>query len=654
VSWQALEPITLPGWRDRPGMDAQLVWAEASGYRDFAAPAAGDSPSFIVEIEAGATVSSLIGELAAAPGRGEVTPLYHGKHTRFCTATLSRDYVAGVLSGALGKMLRRFELQVPLQAGRRLPAEAATINVAYTPEPSTSDVLLGIIDSGCPFARASLLDSKQWTRVLGLWDQNRTVAATTPGSPYGTAWSKTDVDSVLEAFRSDGACDEASCYDALGLRQMRSRESHGAFVADLFAGALSLGRRFSRDPDRVAPWTPSDDLASRSDIVFVQLPQTAVQDSTSAALPALILDGLRYVLLHVGPQTQRIVVNISEGSSRGTHDGRSILDLALTALAEEAQQTQRCPLHIVVPAGNTYSDARHAVLDTLPPDEPRDIFLLLPPGSEFPAQVSLRLPPGVEDLEVALTPPGWDAELSTKWGDACGWHEGTRLDEQAQLGWGTVLPRALPGAASEGLLIFAPTLRLDDLAAGATTAPAGLWRIRFRSTTGLAQAIHLYICRTQPNPGALIRARQARFIDADGSYDGQQFLRAAPEDPAVPASPIRRSGTLSGLASLPAGGAVVCIGGTQGRSGAPLPISAAGPAAEGRAGPDMSAIVDASDAVKGITGAGVGSGERVRMRGTSFGAPQVARALANTGALPTRLFGPEITSRTGTGTMEPE
>jgi hypothetical protein len=647
MAWIALEPAGLPKWQSRRGIDAQLVWAEATGYRDFAGrPAEGPLP-FIVEMHDGHLADDLGRELAAAAGRGRLNPLYAGKPTRWCTAWLAPAYLAEVLMGRAGAMIRRFALQVSMQPQRPRPTRARAATPAFGPQASSSDVLLGVIDDGHPFARHALLDAARGCRTLGLWDQN---AADGPCAalPYGRAWSHTELDAVLARHATGAAVDEAGCYESLGFEPLRRRVSHGAFVTDLFAGALSLGQRLRRDADAVPAWTPTGDVASRCDLVFVQTPITAPQDSSSAALPALLLDGLRFVLLHRGANTSRIVVDISDGTSRGGHDGQSILERALVGLIDEVRADGRCAMHIVVAAGNANLEARHAQIDRLEPGMPQELRLLVQPGSEFPSQLVLRVPPDAADLEVSLTAPGSTRRLSARVGEGFGWRHGERLL------WSIVLPLPLAGEAGEGLLSFAPTLSLSP-AGGCVTAPAGVWRIGLRSRRGVANPVHLHVCRAQQNPGTLDRARQARFIDADGQYDPERYLREAEVD-AIPArSPLRRQGTLNGLATSPPGQGIVVVAATAARLGKPCNWTASGPSATGgRNGPDAAGVTDVSTAQRGLTGAAVASGDRTRMRGASFSAPQVAREIANTGAAPARLFGPGIAQRTGAGTMEPQ
>ena len=172
---------------------------------------------------------------------------------------------------------------------------------------------------------------------------------------------------------------------------------------------------------------------------------------------------------------------------------------------------------------------------------------------------------------------------------------------------------------------------MERFADGVVRAPAGDWQIAVRSRSGSNEAIHFYIARNQTNPDALPRGRQAFFVD-DGVYGRDRHLRAPKDDPDPPQSPIRRRGTLNSLATGACGRGVVVVGSAYLRERTRTGYSSEGPAAGGqppRRGPDILAPTDISCALRGIVAAGTLMGQTVRVSGTSFAAPQVARALAN-------------------------
>ena len=344
--------------------------------------------------------------------------------------------------------------------------------------------------------------------------------------------------------------------------------------------------------------------------------------------PALVstrclLDGLHYILSCAGPQTSRVVVNISDGSSRGSHDGELIIELAMASLvAEQASRNRQVAL--VLPAGNSRDEERHAQFDRLPANEWRSVRLRLPPGCEAPSQLIIRVPAAVADAEVRVVPPGEDPDRQgiVRWGEAKAWPDSRRP------ACAVIFPASGIMATTEALVTWAPTERFAD---GVVRAPAGDWQIAVRSRSGSDEAVHFYITRNQTNADALPRGRQAFFVD-DGVYGRDRHLRAPKDDPDPPQSPIRRRGSLNSLATGACGQGMVVVGSAFLRERTRTGYSSEGPAAGGqppRRGPDTLAPTDISCALRGIVTAGTLMGQTVRVSGTSFAAPQVARALAN-------------------------
>ena len=252
------------------------------------------------------------------------------------------------------------------------------------------------------------------------------------------------------------------------------------------------------------------------------------------------------------------------------------------------------------------------------------VVLMLPPGTEVPSYVFVGLPRGdAASVSVRVTPPGAGSAPSQRIGEgkARAWPSAGRA------ACAVVFPAADDAGSSVPLIAFAPTAAHDS---EAVVASPGHWTITVEAMKPLAGPVHLYIARNQVNPGALPRAEQARFVDVDGKYDPDRWRRSAERDPVPPLSPIRRSGTLNGLATIPAGCGVFVVGSRLRREGTQSLYSSTGPASGGgepRQGPDCSAATDESRALPGIRVGGYRSGDIVGVKGTSFAAPQVARVI---------------------------
>lgn len=642
MKWQRLQVGSFGAHAKRPGVDPCLVWADATGFADFGADPQRPFTEIPVLIElkpSSATwpdpLQALRLELTQMKA-GRVPAIYpSGVGLRYCTAFISAAYCEAVLGSSPqrpGRMIQRFELQLPVVPQRPRPVPPGPRPGKGTPRKmGRSKTLIGVVDSGCPYAHLSLRAGPTRTRILNLWDQNeRAPAHASPAGKgrlpkdfgYGCEVSRTSLDQIMKTHVVAGVVDEDACYGASGDLLLRERFQHGAVVLDLLAGPRTLGARREAEPAVPPTWQPANDEASRSDIVFVQLPRESVQDSSSASLGRNVLDGLRYIVSCAGPRTQRIVVNLSDSTSRGTHDGESIIEKAMQAMVDEQRALGR-ELHIVMSAGNSYAEGRHAQFDAFTAGTPAKAVLHLPAGNEAPSHAFVRIPSGAA-FRLRLTPPG-AKPAESPWvaaGRAFGLM--SRFGPVAAI----VSPAAGGGSADMALLTFAPTLVSRE---GLSAAPAGDWQVEVKADAANQLPVQVYIARNQRNTGAYKRGVQPRFIDVDGSYDPNRALRKAEADPARPVSPMRRLGSLSGLATGAPGHGLWCVAGYRLRGGTPTLYSSAGPAAAGpRVGPDLAAAVDESRGLVGVRAAGGGrSGETVRALGTSFAAPQLARVLVN-------------------------
>lgn len=648
MAWEPLPPGRFGARADHPGVDANLVWADATDLRDFRRPVDPllDRIPVIVELKAHCTVEELATDLRRHDG-GELPPIYLGTAGRYCTAHFTAGYCRRVCAGDAEDLIARFELQLPVVPQRPrvvTPADAGR----PAPRPVCGSVgLLGIIDSGCPFAHRSLRDAcdppRPKTRVLALWTQDAGPAflvggqgVAPAGFGYGVQATRSRLDAAMRDAAPDGVkVDEAACYAAVGYAALRRRFLHGAAVSDLLAGPLPLGSRIALRPGERPAWqAPADEPAVDADLVCVDLPADAVQDSSSAGLPRLLLDGLRYIVGCAGEKTRSIVVNISDGSSRGSHDGESIFERAVTALVQEqAAASPRRRLEVVLPAGNSFDEERHARIDGLDAGGRCRLTLRVPPGSEAPAYVLVRIPRAAKTVSIRVVAPGsMEADAQpVETGQAMGW------PSSASPQCGVVFPAApqdddiYPTVA---LIAIAPTT-VDGVSL-APRAPCGDWHVLIGSDEAVPSTtpIDLYIARNQTNPGALRRGLQARFVDTrpDAPYDPQRHLRSAEDDRTPPACEIRRHGSLSSLACARVGNGVTVVESRRLQDGKPSRYSSAGPtaaAASPRQVPDAFGIGDLSRALRGINAAGSLGGSIVRVTGTSFAAPQVARRIFN-------------------------
>ena len=181
MPWADLPPGAFGIAATASGADANLVWADASGFRDFMR--SGDTrPADIpvlVEVKEGKSVSDLSDELKVDK-RGRVASIYLNQSpgSRYCVAEFSRAYCLALRGDpSLGTMIRRFELQMPVIPQRARPAKRSSATAPPEARALAGKYLLGVIDSGCPFAHANLR-GPLGTRVINLWDQDQNPAFT--------------------------------------------------------------------------------------------------------------------------------------------------------------------------------------------------------------------------------------------------------------------------------------------------------------------------------------------------------------------------------------------------------------------------------------------------------------------------------------------
>lgn len=605
-----LKPLTAAG--SRPGTDPALLWAQATGFIDFCRPGEVlESLSVLYELDT---------ELP-----------------RFRCESLSLEALMRTMADP---RVKRLELQMPVIPQRARPLhrrEPPLIEATARPTRSTSDgtLLLGVIDSICAFAHHAVRAADgRGTRVLNIWDQEaRQPSFTTVGGMlpaefgYGCEINKPALDRLMQSCLVPGldTVDESACYACAGDERLRASFIHGTAVLGLLAGQSPFGVR-------------NPDAAGRADIVFVQLPRDAVQDSSSASLARHVLDGLRYIVSCAGPDTRDIIINLSDGSSRGSHDGQSMIEQAMEELVAQCLTDRGIKLQIVIAAGNSYDEERHAQLDLLSP-QAQTLTLRLPPGNETPSFVSLRLASAaVGHAEIRLLPPGVSTSDEAGW-LAVGAAEGWCYEPSGAPVCGAILmPAVSAGYAALGLLAFAPTQVSQP---SRRPCPAGDWQLQLRlspqskpvaaNPEGGEAALHCWISKNQQNASAMARSKQPYFVDVDAGYDPRRHLRRADTDAAPAQSAIRRQGTLNSFATGPAGRGVVVVGGRLGREQRKAEYSSDGPSAApgGRATTDWVAMADQSAALAGIRLDGSLSGICLRGVGTSFAAPQVARRLAN-------------------------
>jgi hypothetical protein len=496
--------------------------------------------------------------------------------------------------------------------GPGIAAPAAVVR-RRSASPATDPPILGVIDIGCAFAHPRLARPGRgsWrTRVSHFWDMGRAAgeAETALWQPcaafgYGRETDAARLDALIAAAVAvhehrgapGDAAVERSCYESAGLPELlsaRKRWSHGTMVMDFAAGADPLQR--------------AGDAAGQAEIVFVQLPPEAVEDLSCGWLTPHVIDALLYILHKADGRPA--VVNLSFGAYAGSHDGQSLLEAALDAIADEFGAV------LVLSAGNARGHGLHATA-TIEPGESKSLNWVLP--RDDPTQSFLEL--WYERADAAASAPcvavslqhGDLPPMAPLAGAGAAWFA---FDHAPQRPVAALLQ--VPGTTAGGpdglvLVSLGPTDRETTLPNWEPVrAPSGYWTLTVCNRGGDALAVHAWVERDDPDLAARSEFAQSRLLGMAGGFE------------------VDDAGTLTGQAC---GAKTIVVGSrVQNDPNALAPDSGAGPARRGgRTGPDLVAAGVLRVPAVGLVGieatANLSGGRPVRLSGTSISAPRVAR-----------------------------
>jgi subtilisin family serine protease len=146
---------------------------------------------------------------------------------------------------------------------------------------------------------------------------------------------------------------------------------HGTHVLDIAAGScFKRPYRLSGTSEKLEQ--SESGMAPKADLVFVQVRKTAWQGTAEFTASSHILDAVRYILDQadrtdwLGPGPRPVVINLSLNAYAGPHDGRTLLEMGLDAMADERANTA-----IVISAANNQRTVReHRVLKTRSGQQP--------------------------------------------------------------------------------------------------------------------------------------------------------------------------------------------------------------------------------------------------------------------------------------------
>lgn len=383
---------------------------------------------------------------------------------------------------------------------------------------------------------------------------------------------------------------EAETYKRVGYLTSLRSWGHGTVVTHLIAAAAG---------GKHAP-----------PMIWVQLPDTTVGDTSGGSLAAHALDGILHALDRAAGR--KLVVNLSYGTHAGPHDGTSLFEVGLQSLLNCYPN-----LHVVLPAGNSHLLKTHSgafvpgkcstsLRWMVLPDDPTNSYLEI----WFPS-------PGA--FKVKLTPPQGDsvtvcAGLGKVW----------RMND------GTIRAAVIfPDAVAQGrngtmcLVALSPTrrsvyskLRRDNSRSPPLEAPHGVWKVELTNETSEAVSFDAWIQRDDSAPGRGPRSR--------GQMGRQSYFLDGCEDHVDPRS------TLNGIATLAPHDRLRVVGAMRASDSGVSLYSAAGPnrgVTTRCTGPDLVALADHSLNLPGLLAAGTLASSRIRVGGTSIAAAVVSGML---------------------------
>lgn len=590
----APEPGTPWGRLDDRHVDAYLIWAGLTGFEGCRPKDGVQPPGAMEEI---VVALELTGSLQPALAGVRPRTIVTAGATRYATARVAlADLPALLADPAVGRL--------ELGTVEPVPPPPATPGAPEAPSRLAGRVM-AVIDFGCAFAheRFRRRHGAEWrTRIAYLWDQDSRRSPAGPtwqpahGFGYGRELVASRIDRLLNAHAD---IDEERLYREADYPDVARPLAHGTHVLDLAAGG---------DPDAGAE-------TAAAQIIFVQLPSFAVDDTSGGSMVPYLMDALGYIRERVEPGA-RVVVNLSYGSMAGPHDGSTLCELAMDAFIRQAgRRGTRNVLDIVLPAGNNFAAEGHARvrLDASQPsvalpwlvlaEDPTDSFLEVwyDRKAAGALKVTVRAPDGP-----ALVAPVDTVEV----------RRNGRGDCVAAL----IHRRFVAGGLRDAMALVALAPTASD--GSRSPAPPGVWTVELSLDAGHgttdAVEVFLWIERDDPSLGSLRGPRQSRFLT------DRPPAAWSPATPSGGPFPQAMNGN-----SLANGDLTTVVGGYVQAERVRAPYSSVGPTRNPARvkWPNRTAPSDTSSVLRGQPAAGTRSGIVVRMDGTSVAAPVVARRL---------------------------
>jgi hypothetical protein len=347
-----------------------------------------------------------------------------------------------------------------------------------------------------------------------------------------------------------------------------------------------------------------------ADIVFVQLPRNVPIAPDRGSIERCTLDGIRYVL-DATPDNAHAVVVVDYGTEMGSHDGVTWFERALDSMVRSARD-RGITLDVIFPSGNSYAKKRRAIVfvEQLEKNTVAEIGWWLPVSNDV--QVACEIWYKAESLfDLAVSLPNGEiciaALNSNKESTHCYPADNPYcfvVCKQHEKQWNI-------------LILINST---NEIFSTRPVPPAGVWKLTFRSLQNNIPPINMYTHWGGKNPSLPQRVVPTKFVLHN------EFKEVAA---------ITGDGSIlgSGCGSEP-----YMVGGYEKwGSKERSKYSSGGKSRAGKralkGGADCLLVTEQSTVLPGLLCIGNRFSSHVRVSGTSFAAPQLAR-LHITGLLP--------------------
>lgn len=210
-------------------------------------------------------------------------------------------------------------------------------------------IIVGIVDSGIHYQDPVFrgLDGK--TKILRIWDQTVQSGESPEGIPYGSEYTKEQIDEALGAERPEQI---VPSYDAVG---------HGTFVASLACGSANVENQFQG----VAPEAELAVVKLKTaknylrELYYVESQQECYQEND-------ILAGIFYLHRLAQKEQKPLIICMALGTSLGGHSAAAPLPSYMEVLGNQNM------IGLTVGTGNE-ADKRHHFQGQLQEDLPEKI-----------------------------------------------------------------------------------------------------------------------------------------------------------------------------------------------------------------------------------------------------------------------------------------